>query len=354
MRVVDLSSFLPGPYATMLLADLGADVLHIEPPGGEPGRHLPSRIGDDSVLHWWVGRNKQSLVLDLKRPEDRARFLAEVARADVVVEGFRPGVAARLGVDYEACRAVNPSIIYCAITGYGQTTPHAGAPGHDLNYGAKAGVAGLCTDDGGTPVMVGFPLTDVAGGLHAAVGILAAYVHRLGTGLGQYLDVSILGASLGLVGMQLMKALAGEVPTKGEDMNLGADPAYALYRSGDGRFLSVACVEEKFWKRFCALLDRPDLVPRRHSEPAAVRRELAEIFATADRGHWDLLFEHEEVCYAPVHRIDEVARDPDVRDFVLALPDGDGIERPTLGNPIRMSGTPPRAKDHAPALRLPD
>lgn len=357
LRVVDMSSYLPGPYATMLLADLGADVLRIEPPTGDPARGMPERMGEDSVLHWWVNRNKRSMALDLKQPAGRERLLAEVAQADVIVETFRPGVAARLGVDYSACRAVNERIIYCAITGYGQRGEHAGAPGHDLNYSAKAGMSGLSTDSNGDPVVVGFPVTDVAGGLHAAVGILAAYQYQQRTGQGQYIDIGILEASLGLVGMQFMKALAGHPPQKATDMNLGgADPAYTIYRTRDHRFISLACMEDKFWHRLCRLLGRDDLFDRRSCEPDAVRQELATIFAGEDRAHWDRLFEHEDVCYGPVNMISELVDDVHVRECgaVVRIPDGRGGELPTLANPIRLSLTPPQLRSPAPPLNQPD
>ena len=351
LRVVDMSTYLPGPYATMLLADLGADVLHVEPPGGDPGRRMPERVGDDSALHWWVSRNKRSLVLDLKRPADRERLLAEVADADVVVETFRPGVARRLGVDYEACRKVNERVIYCAITGYGQEGELANVPGHDVNYSARSGILGLSTDDHGEPVVVGLPITDVAGGLHAAVAILAAVHYQRRTNKGQYIDISIVDASLGLVGLQLMKALAGHPPRKSTDMNLGAaDPAYGMYRTRDGKHITIGCLEEKFWRRLCQLLEREDLIQRRVDEPEAVRRELAAIFAREDRAHWDRLLADQDVCYAPVLDIDELVEDARVRGAVVTIPDERGVERPTLANPIRMSLTPPRLRSPAPPL----
>jgi crotonobetainyl-CoA:carnitine CoA-transferase CaiB-like acyl-CoA transferase len=353
LRVIDLSSYLPGPYASMLLADFGADVLHVEPPGGDPARHLPDRMGDDSALHWWVGRNKSSLTLDLKDPGDRARLLDHVARADVVLEGFRPGVAARLGVDYPSCRAVNERIVYCSISSYGQSGRYAAAPGHDLNYSARAGMLSLSADGRGDPVIVGFPLTDVAGGLHAAVGILTALVHRGRTGEGQFVDVSLLDASIGLVGMQLMKALAGRPPRQWEDMNLGGDPAYGLYRTRDGRFVSVACLEGKFWRRLCELLGAEHLVDGRVRDPGGTRAELASIFARCDLAEWDARLEGQDVCYAPVNRIEDVAGDPAVADsgIVTRMRDAGGVERPQLGNPVRLVRTPPALRRPAPGMR---
>lgn len=353
LRVLDLSTYLPGPYATMLLADMGATVVHVEPPQGDPARHMPQRVGADSALHWWVGRNKRSLVLDLKQAEQRARLLEAVATADVVVEGFRPGVAARLGVDYDACRRAREDIVYCAISSYGQQSPHASLPAHDLNYAAKSGMLGLTRDDAGAPVLVGFPVTDVAGGLHAAVAILAALRHHDQTGEGQFIDIGVLAASVGLVGMQLMKHLGGATPRHGEDMNLGGDPAYGVYRSKDDRYLSIACLEPKFWTRLCDLLDLPELEPLRATDPAKVRQALEEAFARENRDHWDaLLGEDADVCYGPVHGIDEVAEDADVvaADLLTSQHDADGRIQPQLASPIRMSATPVTVRTPAPRL----
>lgn len=353
LRVVDLSTYLPGPYASMLLADLGADVMHVEAPTGDPARTMPDRAGDDSALHWWVGRNKRSVALDLKDDGDRRRLLAAIADADVVIEGFRPGVARRLGVDYEACRAVRSDIVYCSVSSYGQEGRNATVPAHDLNYAAKAGMLGLSLDPAGEPVLVGFPVTDVAGGLHAAVGILAAVLHRERTGEGQFIDVGILAASIGLVGMQLMKALAGGPPRQNQDMNLGGDPAYGLYRCRDGRTVSVACIESRFWERLCRVLGREELIERRFDDPASVRRGLEEVFATRDQQAWiDLLGADDQVCFGPVNAIEEVALDPDVVDSGILTEQADDTGRrlPQIGTSIRMTATPASLRTPAPAL----
>lgn len=353
LRVLDLSPFLPGPYASMLLADLGAEVVAIEPPGGEPGRHMPNRVGSDSALHWWVGRNKAALFLDLKSSDGLAAFRRELETADVVIEGFRPGVAERLGVDYASCRAIREDIIYCSVSSFGQESRRRGVPAHDLNYAAKAGMLGLSLDSSGDPVLVGFPVTDVAGGLHATVGILAALRHREKTGSGQYIDVSIVAASVGLTGMQLMKALSGPAPTPANDMNLGGDPAYGLFECSDGRFVAIACVEDKFWRNLCEILDVESLVDLRFVEPALVRARLATVFATRTRTAWcELLEDDSRVCFSPVLAIDEVADDEDVRvsGMITTQRGDDGIEYPQIGTPIRMSVTPPTLRTPAPAL----
>jgi alpha-methylacyl-CoA racemase len=337
----------------MLLADLGAEVVAVEPLDGEPGRHMPNRVGKDSALHWWVGRNKSAIFVDLKSEEGLAAFRHEVATADIIIEGFRPGVAARLGVDYESCRAIREDIIYCSVSSFGQLSDRRGVPAHDLNYAAKAGMLGLTVDADGRPVLVGFPVTDVAGGLHAAVGILAALHHRERTGQGQYLDVSIVAASVGLTGMQLMKALSGQVPTPASDMNLGGDPAYGLYACEDGGFVAIACVEDKFWRRLCEVIEAPDIVDRRFVEPDAVSGRLADIFATRSRAAWcELLEDDTSVCFSPVLGIGEVADDEDVRisGMIGEMEGEDGITYPQIGTPIRMSLTPPSLRTPAPGL----
>lgn len=353
LRVLDLSPFLPGPYASMLLADLGAEVIAVEPLGGEPGRHMPNRVGQDSALHWWVGRNKSAIFVDLKSDDGLAAFRREVATADIVIEGFRPGVATRLGVDYDACRAICPDIIYCSVSSFGQLSNRRGVPAHDLNYAAKAGMLGLTLDANGHPVLVGFPVTDVAGGLHAAVGILAALHHREQTGNGQYIDVSIVAASVGLTGMQLMKALSGPVPTPESDMNLGGDPAYGLFACEDGAFVAIACVEDKFWRNLCEILDAPDIIDQRFVQPAEVRERLAGIFASRSRAAWcELLEDDSRVCFSPVLTIGEVAEDEDVRvsGMIREMAAEDGAIHPQIGSPISMSLTPPSLRTPAPGL----
>lgn len=348
LRILDLTSYLPGPYASMVLADLGAEVIVVEPPAGEPGRRVLPAAGHSSALHQWVGRNKQSLVLDLKSSDERRVFHQLASTCDVVLEGFTPGVAERLGVGYADCRRLNPAVVYCSISGLGHGHEASATPGHDINYLARVGFLDQVRDEAGQPVPIGPTVADLSAGLHAAVGILAALHHRDRTGEGQHVDVSLIGSALALVGPQLVKALAPEPLPREHDHNLGADPGYRTYRARDGRHLVLGALEEKFWRRLCEALDRPDLVDDRARDPRGTASELERLFAAEDGEHWDALLGPANCCYDPVRSIGDVAGDAHVRargDLVA-----DALPSPQPRNPIRMSATPPAVRHGAPPL----
>jgi alpha-methylacyl-CoA racemase len=351
LRVIDLSAYLPGPYATMLLADLGADVIAVEPPGGEAGRSISPRVADDSALHSWVGRNKRCVVLDLKADTDYARLLSLIGGADVIVEGFTPGVADRLRVDYDTCRTIRPTLIYCSVSAHGQEGTAIHSPAHDINVLARAGFldqVGLSRPGhGGSPGMVGPPVADLSAGLHAAVAILAAVHHRDQTGEGQFIDVTLLGAAVAMAGPQLVKALAPQPLPREHDHNLGADPAYMCYQAADGQWFALGSLELKFWLRLCEALERPDLAEARTRDPQLVTQQLATLFATADRDHWSRLLGPADVCYSPVNTIDAVVSDPLIRAHEGITSVGPARQP---ANPIRMSGTPLRPPSPAPLL----
>lgn len=349
IRILDLSAYLPGPYASMLLADLGADVIHIEPPSGDAGRAVPPAAGSSSALHQWVARGKRSLVLDLKNDKDHERFLALVAECDVVIEGFTPGVAERLGVDYEACAARNSSVIYCSISGLGSQFSGADAAGHDINFVARAGLLDQARARDGSVVAFGPPVADISAGSHAAVAILAALHYRERSARGQRVEISLLGSALALAGPQLVKALAPRPLGREFDHNLGADPGYRTYRAADGHYLSIGALEPKFWSRLCTVLGRSDLLGLRTADPARTICELEELFATRPRAHWDAMLGSSGACYAPVNSIEEVIDDPYVRerqDIVVGPHTHAGQPR----NPIVMSLTPVAPTSVAPEL----
>lgn len=337
IRVVDFSTYLPGPYASLLFASLGARVVHVEPPAGDPARHLPPVLGGDGMLHRWVGQGKHAMRVDLKSPEASALLEPLLKEADVVVEGFRPGVADRLGIGYAAIREVNPSVVYCSLTSFGQADGAPRTPAHDLNYVARAGLLDLTRDSAGDPVQIGFPMGDVAAGLHAALVITAALLDRARTGHGHYLDVSALGAAMSLAGMQLVKAFNGHDIRK-DDLSLGGDPACAIYRTRDSRHLTIACIEDKFWRRLCHLLGLADVVEQRHSRPESVFARLGEVFAGKDLAEWCDLLEGAEVCFAPVNSAAGVRVDPIVQGTGLVTPvvSSDGVEVVTLAHPWRI------------------
>jgi crotonobetainyl-CoA:carnitine CoA-transferase CaiB-like acyl-CoA transferase len=352
LRLLDLTMYLPGPYATLLLADFGADVLTIEPPSGDLARHIAPPVGTDSALHNWVARNKRSCVLDLKSESGRASFRELVSGADVVLEGFTPGVAERLGVDYKSCCHAKPDIVYCSISGGGHGHPLASTPGHDINYLALAGFLDQTLTEEGSPATIGPPIADIAAGLHAAVGILAALRHRDAGGGGQFVDVSIMGAALALTAPQQVKAAAPIPLDPSRDHNLGTDPAYRLYRTRDRRFVAIGAFEDKYWVRLCDALGRRDLVPLRSANPRAAITALRTIFGSGDLAEWNEMLLDADVCYSPVNQIRDVPRDRLAKardDFVTDVAGGSvGIGQ--LHNPIRMSKTPARLRSAAPAL----
>jgi crotonobetainyl-CoA:carnitine CoA-transferase CaiB-like acyl-CoA transferase len=351
LRVLDLSMYLPGPYASLMLADLGADVIQIEPPSGDLARFVPPAVGADSALHNWVARNKRSCVVDLKSNAGQQRFRQLLRDADVMLEGFTPGVTQRLGIDYESCRKINEDIVYCSISGGGHGHQLASAPGHDLNYLALSGFLDQTVTEEGSPATIGPPIADIAAGLHAAIGILAALRHRDAGGGGQFIDISIMGAALALTAPQQVKANAPTPLDRALDHNLGADPAYRLYQTRDARYVAIGAYEDKFWKRLCERLGRVDLIALRHDDPAAAAAALSHTFAERDLHEWNALLLDADVCYAPVNRIQGVPADRLVALRADFAGDGDiPAVAGQLRNPIRMSKTPPLLHSGAPAL----
>lgn len=315
VRIIDLSRLLPGPFCTQLLADLGADVVKIEDTDrGDYLRWMPPLAGRYSALFHAVNRNKRSVVLNLKVSSGRAAFLRLVERADVVVEGFRPGVIDRLGIGYATLRERNPRVILCSITGYGQDGPYRGRAGHDVNYAALAGVLSMTGCEPDTPVVPGVQMGDLGGGaLPAAVAILAALHEREHTGQGRHCDVSMLD---GLVSWMAPVAAAyqatGEVPGPGTYLLNGRHPCYRIYRCADGH-LSLGALEPKFWRNFVGLIGLPDLAEAGLSsgdEAAAVAAQVQDVLLTRTRAEWARHFADAEVCCEPVLSIDEVFAHP--------------------------------------------
>ncbi|MEW5855017.1 MAG: CaiB/BaiF CoA-transferase family protein [Myxococcota bacterium] len=353
--VLDLSRLLPGPYATQVLADLGADVIKVEDPGaGDYLRHMPPMAGEHSALFLGINRGKKSVVLDLKSPDGVADLKRLVAKAHVVVESFRPGVMDRLGVGYGALREVNPRVVVCSISGYGAGGPDVHRAGHDLNYVARAGV--LAYGAPGTQPAV--QLADIGGGsLWALVHILAALRRAEQTGEGAHLDVSMTDGAWSFLTMSLSGALAGGVPMKpGADLLNGGVPCYRVYRTQDGGTVSVGALEPKFWGALCHALGREDLVPRGLDtgvDGEEVARELQSIFSTRTAEAWrTFLAPHDccvEVAVPPgeAHRMDPQLRTRGLTVHVNQPGSGD-VELPAT--PIKISGYQPPFARPAPAL----
>lgn len=314
--MLDLSRLLPGPFLTMVLADLGAEVVKIEDPKvGDYLRVFPPTKGGVAGRYLAVNRGKRSLALDLKQPTHHAAFMRMVERADVVVESFRPGVMAKLGLGYDVLAAVNPRLVMCSISGYGATGPYAHRAGHDLNYVGLAGVLAMGAEGAGRPpAMPGVQIADLAGGaLWSATGILAALVGRERTGRGAHLDISMTEGALALLAAELGNLDCGARPTRGAETLNGGVACYGVYRTADDRYLAVGALEPKFWIAFSTAIGRKPDVSELVAPPArqeAIRAELAAILATKTRDEWVTILAAHDCCAEPVLELDELAAHP--------------------------------------------
>ncbi len=334
LRILDLTRLLPGPVATMHLADLGAEVIKIEDTGvGDyartmgPGAHAAN---GDSLFFRVVNRNKKSLRLDLKQAAGVEVFMRLARDADVIFESFRPGVVDKLGIGYAAVRAINPRMVYCAITGYGQTGPWADLAGHDLNFIATAGLLDqIGTRDGessGAPAIPNLQIGDLLGGaLTPLLGVLAAVIGAKATGQGSHVDVAMTDAVLAHTVFPLAATLAhGRPAPRGADLLTGGVPCYGVYRTADDRYLAVGALEPKFWQAFCAAIGRSDLAPfglATDSEGRRVKAELAALIASQPLAHWQPLVAAVDCCVTPVLRLDETLQHPQVvaREMVVEV-----------------------------------
>jgi alpha-methylacyl-CoA racemase len=310
LRVLDLTRLLPGPLASMHLADLGADVIKIEDTGaGDYARSAGAVHGAVSYFQL-VNRNKRSLRLDLKQAAGVDTFMRLATTADVILEGFRPGVVDKLGIGYAAVAAINPRIAYCAITGYGQDGPYRNRAGHDLNYLGYCGLLDQIGTAGGAPAIPNLQIGDLLGGsLSALVGVLAAVIDARATGHGRYIDVSMTDAVFAHTLFPLLAVLGlGHAVPRGEDVLSGGMPSYGVYATSDGRHLAVSAMEPKFWQMLCTAIGRPDLAPFAFASGAEGRRirgELETAFASRSLAEWSELFERVDCCVTPVLRFEE-------------------------------------------------
>ena len=339
IRVLDLSRLAPGPYCSMLLADLGADILLVEEPLGTGGRltgsaarRLLDRDVSERVMAFnALSRNKRSIALNLKVEDARQVFYRLAERVDVVLEGFRPGVVKRLGVDYETLSRMSPRLVYCSLSGYGQDGPYAGLVGHDINYIAIGGALGMIGWPGTPPAIPMNILGDFAGGgLYAAFGILAAIIARERTGRGQYVDMAMTDGVISLLAGAFSQYFGSRsVPKPGQSFLSGAAPFYHVYETADGRWLSIGCLEPWFWEALCRAMGCEQFIPL---QMAADRfPEMFDFFRGAfkakARDEWFEYLSQFDICVAPVYSLDEVLEDPHVqaRQMVVEL------EHPSLG-----------------------
>jgi alpha-methylacyl-CoA racemase len=358
ITVLDLTRLAPGPYCTMMLADLGADVIKIEEPGPPTGRRAEQAGGLSPVPpphsdvnrhapHWALNRNKKTIGLNLKHDEARQIFYRLAERADVVVEEFRPGVAKRLGIDYETLRQRNSRLIYCAVTGYGQSGPYKDLVGHDINYISMAGCLGLIGVKGGPPVIPHNIIADFAGGgMHGAIGVLAALMARERTGRGQFVDIAMTDGVYSLLVSQLSSYFAtGTVPHRGETQLDGGVHYYNIYETQDGKWLSLGSIEPWFYANLCKALGRDDLLPCEFVEGEqreALQRTLSDIFKTKNRDDWfDLLSRH-DICVGKVYDLNETEHDPHLRarQMIVEVDHPQAGKVKQVGISVKLSETP--------------
>jgi crotonobetainyl-CoA:carnitine CoA-transferase CaiB-like acyl-CoA transferase len=353
VRILDLTRLLPGDYCTLLLSDLGADVVKVEEPGrGDYIRWTPPLAGDQGAIHQALNRGKRSLTLNLKVAAG-AELLRGLARdADVFIESFRPGVLSRLGAGYDILREENPRLVYCALTGYGQDGPYRDRAGHDINY---TGYAGLLHGTGlpdGPPVLPSVQVGDFGGGMAAAIGVLACLEEARRTGRGRLVDVSMLDVAVSWEAVLLSWYLAtGTSPERGRMPLSGGLACYRVYRAGDGGYLAVGALEPPFWRTLCESLSLPELIDEQFAPPERqeqIAGRLQEAFSRKGRDEWVAALGGLETCVGPVNDVGEATSDPQFRHRrLLAKPEG----RPVGPGPaVKVSGHDPGGLTPAPAL----
>lgn len=359
--VLDCTRLLPGAVASLYLADMGAEVVKIEQPGvGDYARGLGAEPGTDGPLFRMTNRNKKSVTLNLKTDKGRQIFMDLAAQADVILEGYRPGVARTLGIDYEVCRSVNHLLIYASLTGWGQNGPYAGLAGHDLNYLSVAGLAGLSTSVDGEPIVPGTQVADLNGSVQAVIAILGALYGRQMTGEGVYLDVAMLDGVLTweVVTASEQFSSGRAVKPRGHTLT-GGVVSYNVYPTKDGRHVSLGAFEPKFWRDFCEAIGHPEWIELHMTvaDRRGFHRELIELFESKTLAEWTDLGERADCCLFPVLAMEEVWNHPQVRSREITTEWGSEDADRTVGFrfPVRMSGGHPGIKhgaDVMPAPRL--
>ena len=354
IRVLDMSGLAPGPYCTMLLADFGADVIVVE---ATPGAGRRMEMGGDARARAYdpLRRNKRSIGLNLKEPAAQAAFLRLAEGADVVIEGYRPGVVKRLGVDYETVSQRNPRIIYCSLSGYGQTGPYAGLVGHDINYISLGGALGAIGWPGTPPAIPLNVIADFAGGgLYAAFAIMMAIVAREKTGAGQYVDMAMSDGVTSLLAMATGRYFAGGlVPRPGTDFLNGGIPAYHVYECADGKWISIGSLEPWFWQETCQALGFEEYIPHQNNRerfPEIFEKFRAK-FKEKTRDEWFEELRQRDICVGPVLALDEVFEDPHVRarEMVIEVPHAEFGAVKHVGVGPKLSATPGGVRATAPA-----
>lgn len=332
LRVLDLTRLLPGAICTLLLADMGADVIKIEDPhGGDYARWMPPLLDGMGAFFRTSNRNKRSVILDLKTPTGQKILYRLVEQADILVEGFRPGVTQRLNCDYDTLRQINPRLVYCSLSGWGQSGPYAYESGHDLNYVSVIGLQGANK----TPQPLGGQVADVGGAYMGVMGILAALLKRHQTGMGDWVDVSLAESAMPFAMYAWVEALM--VGTNGGDGTLtGFLACYNVYHTSDGRAIALAALEEKFWANFCAAIDKPEWLPLHlnPSEQSNLKQQLADLFAQKTAEEWHILLDKADCCFSLILPPADIEKDPHIaaRGMLGRMDDS----TPWMRSPIRL------------------
>jgi len=359
LRVLDVTQVMAGPFASMILADLGADVIKVEPPAGDSTRQMPGAVGTDSPSFNAVNRGKRGIAIDLKAPDGRDLLVRLARSADVLVENYRPGVMTALGLGYDALSAVNPRLVYASISGYGQTGPAARKGGFDLIAQGVSGIMSVTGEPGAPPAKAGVPLTDLAAGLFAVVGILAAIESRHRTGAGQHVDTALVDAGVALSVWEAVEYFAGlGVPAAlGSAHRMNAP--YQAFRCSDG-YVTIGAANERLFRRLCDLLDHsewaamPEFADNasRVRNRAALAERIESITVQHSRRYWLERLENAEIPCGPINNYSEVFADPQVqaREMVLETVHSTLGSIRTLGSPIKLSVTPADPSRRAPGL----
>jgi len=334
LTVLDFSTLLPGPFASLMLAEAGARVIKIEPPRGDDMRRFPPMVGDSSAAFAALNHGKEFLSVDLKDPGALALLRPYLESADILLEQFRPGVMARLGLGYEAVSAINPRLVYCSITGYGQTGPRAHEAGHDLNYISRTGMLSLSTGGSDRPTMPPLLAADIAGGsFPAVINILLGLRQRDLTGKGSYIDVAMADTPASFAWHAVATlAVSGRSPLDGQELFTGGSPRYRTYPTSDKRLVAVGALEDKFWFGFCEAIGVPDPLRVPSAPPKLVIDFIAQIIAAKPARHWKAVLEPLDICVCVVATLEEATAD---LHFTLrglyarkaTLPDGTEVPR---------------------------
>ena len=355
LLVVDFTTLLPGPLATLLLAEAGAEVIKIEQPGGENARRFPPMIDGESAAFVMLNRGKASMSLDLKNEADRAKLTQLIKRADILVEQFRPGVMARLGLGYEDARALNPRVIYCSISGYGQSGPRVHEAGHDINYIGNTGLLDLQPGPSDHPVIPPMLAADIAGGsFPAVINILLALRARDQSGQGCHIDIAMTDAMFTFTWAALALGVAtNRFPAPGEMWLVGGSPRYQIYPAKDGKLIACGAIEQKFWLAFAKAIGLPTPLVDDTQNPKTTRDAVARLIATRTSDEWRPIFAAADCCTTVVIPLEEAMRDPHFVErglFAHQAATASGKKLPALPLPISPEFREPPGVKKAPKL----